>query len=101
MTDTQMDLEHLRSSVDAIDEQIVDLLNTRALLAIKMGQVKNSMNLPLQDLNRESDVRANLQRLCAGHALNQSDLNSIYESIMKACLRVQQTADCDASCPEL
>ena len=48
-----MDIEHWRNEIDQIDREILRLLNMRARLAIKVGNLKKAADLPLCDPDRE------------------------------------------------
>jgi len=49
-------IEELREEIDEIDEQILELLNRRAELAVSIGQVKTERSLPLVDEEREREL---------------------------------------------
>ncbi len=51
-----------RERIDRIDRQIVSLLNRRAALAKKIGQVKQSMGLDVYDPAREEAILARLEK---------------------------------------
>ncbi len=59
-----MGIEDWRSEIDAIDMELLQLLNTRARLAIKVGAIKRSACLPLCDPLREAEI---LDRVCAAN----------------------------------
>ncbi|HUE83200.1 MAG TPA: chorismate mutase [Pyrinomonadaceae bacterium] len=56
-----MSIELWRSQIDSIDNELLRLLNTRASLAIKVGESKLSAGMSLSDQGREREV---LERLC-------------------------------------
>ena|ERR1051325_8235928 len=64
-----MDIEGWRSEIDAIDMELLRLLNTRARLAIKVGALKTAACLPLCDPLREAEI---LERV---RAANRGPLN--------------------------
>ncbi len=56
-----MTIEQWRKEIDSIDDELLRLLNMRAGLAIKVGELKLKEGLSLCDRERERDV---LGRLC-------------------------------------
>lgn len=61
-----MELEKLRKEIDAIDEEILHLLNRRATLALAIGAVKRSRGEPVWAPDREEAILARLRKLCRG-----------------------------------
>jgi len=51
-----MKLEECRQEIDAVDAQIVNLLNNRAEIVKNFGTLKAKANLPIVDLERESQI---------------------------------------------
>jgi len=49
-------LAPIRDQIDALDREIVRLLNERARLGIRVGQAKAGAGLPIHDPEREDDV---------------------------------------------
>ena len=56
-------LEQLRVQIDALDHQLVDLLNARAKVVVEIGKVKQRRNEPIYAPEREKEV---LQLLAEG-----------------------------------
>ncbi len=78
-----MDIEDWRSEIDAIDMQLLRLLNTRARLAIKVGALKQAACLPLCDPLREVEI---LDRVCAANRgpLNDCVVGKLFRHIIAA-----------------
>src|SRR5215213_4842450 len=64
-----------RTEIDAIDEELLRLLNKRADIALRVGKLKTQGDASLCDRNREREV---LSRLCHMNA-GPFDDQSIYE----------------------
>ncbi|GAX87502.1 chorismate mutase/prephenate dehydratase [Lebetimonas natsushimae] len=56
-----MDLNKLRKEIDAIDNEILKLLNKRMKIVKKVGEIKNSSNTPIYRPEREKAI---IERLC-------------------------------------
>lgn len=79
-----MDLSEWRARIDAVDQQLVDLLNQRLLYVLEIGRLKREHGKPVQDLERE---RAILEGLTA---YNQGPLSD--EAIVELFTRIMQEA---------
>lgn len=83
-----MNLQESRRKIDAIDEQIVTLLNRRAAEVKKIGRIKSAAGLPTVDAQRETEI----YRKVTGENFGQMDnegLMRIYEQIVVESRRIQ------------
>lgn len=89
MNDKQA-LEQLRSQIDALDSEIVSLLNKRALIAQEIGEVKTRLKLPIYRPERENEV---LSKVCAKSEgpLTDQALVAIWREVMSACRSLELT----------
>jgi chorismate mutase len=51
-----MNIDDLRDKIDFIDEQLLELFNDRAALALKIGEIKKVRGLPVYDPSREKNI---------------------------------------------
>jgi chorismate mutase len=54
-----MQIEDCRSEIDAIDAELVRLLNRRASVALRVGRIKEEKGLSIHDPLREREVITN------------------------------------------
>lgn len=82
-------LQPLREQIDAIDAQLLSLLNQRARVAQEVGHVKAQTNAPVFRPEREAQV---LARVAANNAgpLPSSDLQTIFREVMSACRALER-----------
>jgi len=82
-------LQPLREQIDAIDAQLLALLNQRARVAQQVGHVKAETNAPVFRPEREAQV---LARVAADNdgPLPSSDLQSIFREVMSACRALEK-----------
>jgi len=87
--------ENPRAEIDAIDDELLRLLNTRAAIALKVGEAKRRIDTSLCDHNREQEV---LTRLSAENQgpLDEQSVTRIFQRIIDECLHIQQQATADA-----
>ena len=84
-----MTLEELRSRIDVLDRQLVELLNERARAAQMVGHLKASTALPVYEPNREKIVYANVRAANKG-PLPDIELQHIYERIIDVMRALQR-----------
>jgi chorismate mutase / prephenate dehydratase len=80
-----------RAEIDAIDDELLRLLNNRAAIALRVGEVKRFKDTSLCDPNREFEVLTRLSRLNTG-PLDEQNVTNIFQRIIDECLQVQQRA---------
>lgn len=84
-----MKILEYRRQIDAIDRKILALLNRRAQLALKIGEEKKKLALPVENKEREEAVMINLFTENMG-PLDDHDVYEIYQSIIYACRNLQE-----------
>lgn len=82
-------LTPLRVQIDAIDAQLLDLLNQRARLAQEVGHVKAETRAPVFRPEREAQVLRGVAERNPG-PLKSGDLQTIYREIMSACRSLEK-----------
>jgi chorismate mutase/prephenate dehydratase len=82
-------LTPLRVQIDAIDAQILDLLNQRARLAQEVGHVKAETKAPVFRPEREAQILRGVADRNPG-PLKSHDLQTIYREIMSACRSLEK-----------
>jgi chorismate mutase len=70
-----------RERIDAVDCQLVRLLNERAALSLKIRELKPQVHWGLYDPKREEEIFANLAS-CNEGPLYAENLREIYEAIL-------------------
>lgn len=82
------ELKKLRKEIDLIDQEVVELLNKRGKIALKVGHVKSSNNKTYYNPARESEVYKNITSYNEG-PLKDEHLQNIFREIISACITVQ------------
>jgi chorismate mutase/prephenate dehydratase len=82
-------LKPLRDQIDAIDAQLISLLNQRAGVAQQVGHIKAETNAPVFRPEREAQVLARVAERNHG-PLVSSDLQSIFREVMSACRALEK-----------
>jgi chorismate mutase len=84
-----MTLEELRERIDALDLQLVALLNERARAALMIGHLKVKTSLPVYEPAREKIIYANVRAHNKG-PLPDIELTHIYERIIDVMRALQR-----------
>jgi len=80
--DFKKKLKEYREKINNIDHDIVDLLNERAKLVIKIKKLKKSKDVPLYDAKREEELIENIAKYNKG-PLYRDNIIQIFESILR------------------
>jgi len=84
-----MTIEELRTRIDVLDRQLVELLNERARAAQMVGHLKAATSLPVYEPNREKIVYANVRAANKG-PLPDIELTHIYERVIDVMRSLQK-----------
>ncbi len=77
-------LPQLRQQIDAVDQQLLKLLNQRAALANEVGEIKRQEGSPVFRPEREAQVIHGLQSASLG-PLKGDSIAHIWREVMSAC----------------
>jgi chorismate mutase/prephenate dehydratase len=87
--ETAAALAPLRERIDAIDHEIVALLNERAQIALEIGRVKQETGRrTVRDAKREAEVLERVTSTSAG-LFPEPELVALYRKLIAATRRVQ------------
>ena len=83
--DRERAIEKLREKIDAVDRRIVKLMNQRAQLAIRIGEIKRKDNAPIFAPDREEKVlKRVIEHAGDNGPLSDEAVRSIYTEIISA-----------------
>jgi chorismate mutase / prephenate dehydratase len=82
-------LDSLRQKIDALDTELLRLLNERASLAKEIGVIKNRACLPIYSPDREMKLLRSLVERSQG-PLRPEAIRAIYREIMSASLALEK-----------
>ena len=81
-------LDECRKTIDAIDTEILTLLNRRATIAKKIGAIKLQAGLPVVDPSREREVLQKIVRENEG-SIGDDAAARIYSEIIRQTRQIQ------------
>ena len=80
-------LDHCRSQIDALDTELLRLLNQRAAIACEIASIKVASGLPAYDGNRERQVLARVVEKNTG-PLDDQSVKDIFSGIIRETRRL-------------
>jgi len=83
-----MDLDEFRSRINALDEQILKLLNQRAEAALRIGELKRQRDLPYFAPEREAEIVRRLLSLSSG-PFPAEGIKAVWREILSASLSLE------------
>jgi chorismate mutase/prephenate dehydratase len=81
-------LPELRQAIDALDDELLRLLNERARHVQEVGKIKAQLNKPFYVPERERQILERLQAMNAGPFPTEA-LRSVFSEIISACLSLE------------
>ena len=84
-----MELGDWRERIDALDRQLVDLLNERMGCAQEIGKIKKAAGRPVRDPERERVLLDKLRQYNQGPIKGDS-LEAIYRQIIQAAVDLEE-----------
>ena len=89
MSPSQDKLANCRRQIDALDIQIVQLLNERTQVVHEIGRIKREFSLPVYEPKREDQVFENVTSHNAG-PMTEDALKRIFERIIDEMRTIQR-----------
>jgi chorismate mutase / prephenate dehydratase len=88
-------LDELRSQIDALDREIVKLLNRRVRLGLEAGRAKARNGRPIADADREREVLMRVAMANDG-SLPQDALLALYRQLIETIKRLEEIEAVDS-----
>ncbi|OEU58917.1 MAG: chorismate mutase [Desulfuromonadales bacterium C00003094] len=76
-----MDIDSIRTQIDQLDDQLLELFNRRAALALSIGEIKKVQQLAVYDPNREKRIFSRMQQANLG-PLDNSAIVRLFERVI-------------------
>ena len=91
MAETQDSIEEWRRRIDAIDDQLMRLLNSRSQCVVEIGRIKRALGLPLYSPEREDALLERVLRDNPG-PLDRAAVRRLFERIIDESRRLERVA---------
>ncbi|MFK7822279.1 MAG: chorismate mutase [Planctomycetaceae bacterium] len=82
-------LDDLRVQIDSVDQRLVELLNERADLVVKVGEFKRGSGTPIYAPHREAAVLDRVLKMNAG-PLAPRTIEAVYRELMSGSFHLEQ-----------
>ena len=83
-----MSIKDYRKEISSIDKKIIELLDKRMGLALKIGDIKDKKGLPIIDKTREKEIYDSLSKIQLDN-LENDNLIKIYKKIIDISSSIQ------------
>ena len=84
-----LDLASIRERINQLDQRLIELLNERCSLVVRVGEYKRAHGLPVYTPHREAEVLERALKLNTG-PLSDRSLEAIYRALMSGSFSLQQ-----------
>ena len=84
-----MEIADWRKKIDALESELILLLNKRATYALEIGKIKKIKNLPVLDSKRESEILESVANKNEG-PLSKESIKTIFSVIMQETRKVEK-----------
>ena len=86
------EIDELRQRIDALDEELVRLLNERASCALAIGRIKQQIGMQIYQPSREAEVLQHVQgrTTAMGGPLSPAALARLFERIIDEARRLER-----------
>lgn len=85
------EMDRLRGRIDALDDELVALLNARASCALAIGRIKEARGLAIYQPTREAEVLAHVRAVNQG-PLDAAAVTRLFERIIDEGRRLEREA---------
>jgi|RhiMetdeSRZDD1v2_1073273.scaffolds.fasta_scaffold633550_2 chorismate mutase len=89
--DSSPEIDAWRRRIDAIDEQLMGLLNSRSACAVEIGRIKRALGLPVYSPEREAWILDRVMRENPG-PLDATAVRRVFERIIDESRRLERLA---------
>ena len=84
-----MSIDELRQEIDSIDSELLRIFNRRAGLALKIGEIKKGLGLPVYDPSREKKIFVRMKEENPG-PLDDNAIVRLFERVIDESRRLER-----------
>ncbi|MFO7765529.1 MAG: chorismate mutase [Pelovirga sp.] len=85
-----MDIDKLRQHINQLDDELLRIFNERAALAVKIGEAKKELDLPIYDPRREKLIFERMHRNNPG-PLDNAAIVRLFERVIDESRSLERT----------
>jgi len=84
------EIDPLRYEIDRLNEEILEKINGRKKVALKIGEVKKRHEMPVVDRAREEAVLDHVGSLVANRGLDPGGARRVFREIIDLCVKAEE-----------
>jgi chorismate mutase len=84
-----MDIDRIRQEIDRLDSELLRIFNERASLALRIGEIKKELGLPVYDPEREKRIFDRMQAANPG-PLEDEAIVRLFERVIDESRRLER-----------
>lgn len=84
------ELGELRLRIDGVDEKMIGLLSERMQIAIRIGEIKKELNLPIVDVERKKNALAKRLESARKVGLPEVEAQELFEFLHKKAVEIEE-----------
>jgi chorismate mutase len=84
-----MDINEIRNEIDRLDDELLRIFNERAILALKIGEIKKQSGLPVYDPEREKKIFQRMKNANPG-PLDDQAIVRLFERVIDESRRLER-----------
>ena len=84
-----MTIDEIRQEIDRLDSELLRIFNERASLALKIGEIKKGLQLPVYDPSREKRIFARMKDENRG-PLDDQAIVRLFERVIDESRRLER-----------
>ena len=85
-----MDIDKLRQQINRLDDELLRIFNERAALAVKIGEAKKGLDLPIYDPKREKLIFERMHQNNPG-PLDNAAIVRLFERVIDESRSLERT----------
>jgi len=85
-----LDIDEIRQNINQLDNELLQIFNQRAALALKIGEVKKELGLPIYDPRREKLIFERMKTLNGG-PLDDAAITRLFERVIDESRSLERT----------
>jgi chorismate mutase len=87
------DLESIRKEINALDDELLKLIEKRLSLAPDIAKIKKQMKLKVRQPKREEELLERLRQKASAKGLDSKMIEKIFKEIMNESRKIQEGVD--------
>jgi len=87
------EIKPYRGKINQLNDQILDLIKARIIVALNIGKIKRKYGKPIVDKQREEAVIEQVRRLAVAREVAPDAVERIFRELIKACVEAEESND--------